>query len=131
VTPGTYRLRHEASGATSSVVVLRAGEREELALPLDRDGVVDVIVELPDGIDEERLAIHRSGPGLVWVSRGTSDPFWAVGTVRGMRQVRWTLPGDRPVRIWAEHPACVPAPGQGEVTMTDPEPRVVLRLLRR
>ena len=131
VVPGTYRLRHEASGATSPVVVLRAGEQGELALSLDRVGVVDVLVELPDGIDVEGLSIHRTGPGLAWVVRGRGDPFWAVGTVRGLAQVRWTLPGDRPVRLWAEHPACVTTPGEGDVTVTAPGPRVRLRLRAR
>lgn len=128
VPPGAYRLRHGTSGATSPVVAVRGGEEAALELTLAALELVDVSVELPDGADVERLVVHREGAGLEFASEG---PYWDLGIVRGMNLLRWTLPGDRPVRLWAEHPACVTTPGEGDVTVTAPGPRVSLRLRAR
>ncbi|MFO0933221.1 MAG: hypothetical protein U1E39_11000 [Planctomycetota bacterium] len=123
VAAGTWRLRDDGSGCVSESVRVEAGRLARLRLDLRHLRDVQVEVELPSGVEATELVVRREAEGLVFPRAG--------GEIRGQTWVRFTLPGDRPVRLWAEHPACVTAPGEGDVTVTAPGPRVTLRLRAR
>ena len=126
VPTGTYRLCDaEFTGAVSETVAVRAGERATITLDLSRVVKLEVSVALPDGVDVERLRIRRSGAGIDLPD--TNTRAWIDGTATWS----WWLPGDRPVRIQAQHPDCEAAPGEGDVTVTDPGPKLSLRLVRK
>ncbi|MBL9086848.1 MAG: hypothetical protein JNM10_06865 [Planctomycetia bacterium] len=123
VAAGTWRLRDDWSGCVSESVRVEAGGRARLRLDLRHLRDVQVAVELPPGVEATDLVVRREAEGLVLVGQDRE--------IRGRTSFRLTLPGDRPVRLWAEHPACVTTPGEGDVTVTAPGPRVALRLRAR
>lgn len=123
VAAGTWRLRDDRSGCVSETVRLEAGGRARLRLDLRHLRDVEVEVGLPPGVEATDLVVRREAEGLVIVGQDRE--------IRGRTSFRLTLPGDRPVRLWAEHPACVTTPGEGDVTVTAPGPRVGLRLRAR
>jgi hypothetical protein len=117
VAAGTWRLRDDWSGCVSETVRVEASRRARLRLDLAHLRDVHVDVELPPGVEATGLVVRREAEGLVIVGQDRE--------IRGRTSFRLTLPGDRPVRLWAEHPACVTTPGEGDVTVTTPGPRVV------
>jgi RNA polymerase sigma-70 factor (ECF subfamily) len=123
---GAYRLRDAATGATSAVAELveDGAESSVCVLDLSRAGLVRGSVEIDGGDLRDARVIVEGVPDPV-----SGDAKRRTVVVSGKGNFEAWIPGDRAVRVRAEHPFLRPDPSRGFVDVVRPTDDVVLALV--
>lgn len=116
--PGTYRLAIDAWDLYGPPFDLAPGKKE-VTWDLRESGWVTGRVELPADIDPHGLRIHVEG-----------DPGGEARKTNG-NTFKVRVPGDRPVRVRATHPACTATNGADTIEVRTPSEGLLLRLVAK
>lgn len=124
---GAYRLRETTTGATSAEADLSedGAESTVVSLDLSRAGTVRGRIETEGGNSGDERVVVEGVPDPM-----TGDPSRRVVKPAADGSFETWIPGDRPLRLRAEHPLLRPDPTLGEVEVTKPADGVVLRLVK-
>jgi hypothetical protein len=120
---GRYRiLEAETARASGEVTLVRGGPNELLTLDLRGAGIARGRVEPLEGAAVNKTEIWLFDPATTTGSPRAKLPLRPDGTFSVF------VPGDRPVRIEARHPAARPDAPASQVTLREPRDDIVLRL---